>query len=60
MPFWPWENVFCSDVSFSDGYVLYIVLVVVWLYESVYGQAQATLPTLVENKVMRVHFVHTV
>ena len=54
VPFCLWERVLCSDVSFSDSYVLYIVLVVVWLYESVYGQAHATLPTLVVNKVSHV------
>ena len=45
---------FSSDVSFSDSYILYIVLVVIYLYESVYRQAQATLPTLVVNKISHV------
>ena len=30
------------------------MLVVIWLYESVYRQAQATLPTLVVNKISHV------
>ena len=48
------ERVLYSDVSFSDSYILYIVLVVIQLYKSVYRQAQATLPTLVVNKISHV------
>ena len=36
--------------NFSNINILYTVLTVTWLYESVYRQAQATLPTLVVNK----------
>ena len=36
--------------NFSNINILYTVLAMNWLYESVYRQAQATLPTLVVNK----------
>ena len=45
---------YSDSVSFSNIYILYIVLVVIYLYESVYRQAQATLPTLVVNKISHV------
>ena len=53
---------YSDSVSFSNIYILYIVLVVIYLYESVYRQAQATLPTLVVNKISHVctSFVYTV
>ena len=37
--------------GFSNSNILYTVLAVIWLYESVYRQAQATLPMLVVNKI---------
>ena len=40
--------------NFSNINILYTVLAVTWLYESVYRQAQATLPTLVVNKINHV------
>ena len=46
-----WERALYSDVSFIDINILYIVLVVIYLSESVYRQAQATLPILVVNKI---------
>ena len=47
--FSPWEGALYSDVSFININVLYTVLAVIELYESVYIQAQATFPTLVVN-----------
>ena len=48
---------FYSDVNFIDINMLYIVLVVIYWYKSVYRQAQATLPTLVVNKISHVYTV---
>ena len=43
-----------GSVNFIDINILYIVLVVIYLSESVYRQAQATLPILVVNKINHV------
>ena len=43
-----------SDLSFSNINILYTVLTVIQLYECVYRQVQATLPTIVVNKISHV------
>ena len=43
-----------SDVRFINIGILYTVLTVIQLYECVYRQVQATLPTIVVNKISHV------
>ena len=46
------------DFSFNNSNISYTVLAVIWLYESIYRQAQATLPTPVVNKISHVCTFH--